>query len=178
MNPVLGKLFVWTGDDLGCVRITGRANFALSVQFRKLLQHLRDSGHAHILLDLSECQFMDSTFLGMLAYEANNLSTKGEGKVEPGLELLNANSNVQEIIQDLGVAHLVKFSEKDLSKADFKGVPEEGKSSVTDLNRTCLEAHELLMALHPANEEKFREVARFFAEELKKNAAKDDESSK
>lgn len=170
MNPVAGKLSVWIGEHSACIRVSGRANFAISLQFRKLLQHLRGKGQAKVLLDLSECQFMDSTFLGILAYEANSLAAGRGGTVEPGMELLNANLNVRDIIQDLGVAHLVRFAERDLTKADFQEVPGTGGASAIDLNRTCLEAHELLMALHPANVEKFRDVARFFAEELKRNA--------
>ena len=171
MNPVVGKLSVWSGEQSCCIRISGRANFALSLQFRKLLQFLRAEGHAQVLLDLSECQFMDSTFLGILAYESNNMAVKQGGKVEPGVELLNANANVRQIIRDLGVAHLVHFAERDLTQADFEDVPSvASKDAKTELNRTCLEAHELLMALHPANVEKFRDVARFFAEELNKNS--------
>ena len=176
MNPVVGKLSVWRGEQSACVRIAGRANFALSMQFRKLLQVLRAAGHQRVLLDVSDCPFMDSTFLGVLAYEANNLAAKGAQGVEPGVELLNAQPNVREIIEDLGVAHLLRFSEKDLSQANFEEAPKVDEASVTDLNRTCLEAHELLMALHPANVEKFRDVARFFAEELKNNSGPTDEN--
>jgi len=167
MNPVAGKLSVWTGAQAACVRVSGRANFALSLQFRKLLQALRAAGHQLLLLDVSGCPFMDSTFLGVLAYEANNLAATSTGAVQPGIELLNAQSNVRNIIQDLGVAHLFRFSERDLSRTDFKDVPLAGEANVSELNRTCLEAHELLMALHPANVEKFRDVAQFFAGELK-----------
>jgi anti-anti-sigma factor len=170
MNPVTGKLSVWRGGRTACVRVSGRANFALSVQFRKLLQALRAAGHQLLLLDVSGCPFMDSTFLGVLAYEANNLAAKSTNGVQPGIELLNAQPNVRDIIQDLGVAHLFRFSERDLSRTDFKDVPVTGEANVSDLNRTCLEAHELLMALHPANVEKFRDVAQFFAEELKNSA--------
>lgn len=170
MNPIVGKLSVWMGERSACIRISGRANFGLSLQFRKLLQHLRACGHARVLLDLSQCQFMDSTFLGVLAYEANNMSLKIRDQIQPRMELLNANANVREIIHDLGVAHLVRFAERDLGREHFEDVP-VGGASKAELNRTCLEAHELLMALHPANVEKFRDVARFFTEELKKKAS-------
>jgi anti-sigma B factor antagonist len=177
MNPLAGKLSVWVGEQCACIRIAGRANFALSVQFRQLIKHLRDDGHSRILLDLSDCAFMDSTFLGILAYESNSMASKGAGGVQPRMELLNARPDVREIIQDLGVSHLVTFANRDLSKTEFKDVPEGAKSSVTDLTRTCLEAHELLMALHPANVEKFRDVARFFAEELKSSSNNPDKPS-
>jgi anti-sigma B factor antagonist len=169
MNPIVGKLSVWMGERSACIRISGRANFGLSLQFRKLLQHLRACGHARVLLDLSQCQFMDSTFLGVLAHEASNMSHTIMGGIQTGMELMNANANVREIIHDLGVAHLVRFAELDLGREHFEDVP-EGGASKEEFTRTCLEAHELLMALHPANVEKFRDVARFFAEELKKTS--------
>ena len=178
MNPVAGKLSVWTGEQSACIRIAGRANFALSVQFRQLLKHLREGGHTRVLLDLSGCAFMDSTFLGILAFESNTMAARGADGVQPRMELLNAGSSVREIIQDLGISHLVSFAERDLSKTEFKEVPESSKASVTDLTRTCLEAHELLMALHPENVEKFRDVARFFAEELKNSPGKQDKPPK
>jgi anti-sigma B factor antagonist len=173
MNPILGKLSIWIGEENACIRISGRANFALSLQFRKLLQHLRNLGHLNVVLDLSECQFMDSTFLGILAYEANGRAVKGPEGIRPGMTLLNANASVREIIQDLGVAHLVRFAERDLGQEHFEEMEAGGKASKAELNRTCLEAHELLMALHPANVEKFRDVARFFAEELKRKTGND-----
>jgi anti-sigma B factor antagonist len=178
MNPVAGKLSVWTGEQSACIRIAGRANFALSVQFRQLLKHLREAGHTRVLLDLSGCAFMDSTFLGILAFESNSMAARGADGVQPRMELLNAGSSVREIIQDLGISHLVSFAERDLSKTEFKDVPESSQASVTDLTRTCLEAHELLMALHPENVEKFRDVARFFAEELKNSSGNQDKPPK
>ena len=169
MNPVVGKLSVWVGEMTACVRITGRANFALSVPFRKLLQHLREAGHARVLLDLSECQLMDSTFLGVLAYEAKERSNQLGGQMVHGLELLNANPTVRQLIEDIGVAHLFRFAERDLANEQFAAAPEAGQASREELNRTCLEAHELLMALQPDNVEKFKDVARFFADELKRS---------
>jgi len=172
MNPLAGKLSVWRGEQSACVRIIGRANFILSVPFRRLLQHLCAGGPVQLWVDLSGCTFMDSTFLGVLTYEANRMAVRGSAGTEAMLGLLNTRPDIREIIQDLGVAHLVRFAERDLSQTQFDDVSEGSKSSVVDLNRTCLEAHELLMALNPENVEKFRDVARFFAEELKNGPSK------
>jgi hypothetical protein len=37
-----------------------------------------------------------------------------------------------------------------------------------DLQRTCLEAHERLMAANPENVARFKDVTRFLAEDLRK----------
>jgi hypothetical protein len=42
------------------------------------------------------------------------------------------------------------------------------KVDKTQLSRTCLEAHQTLMNINPGNVPKFKEIARFLAEDLKK----------
>ena len=171
MNPVVGNLFVWVGEHAACIRVTGRANFALSVDFRKLLQQLADTGHPHVALELSACQLMDSTFLGVLAHAAGQRAVKAGDRSEPGLELWNPGPNLRELIEDLGVAHLFRIVDRDTAAATFVPAPAAPGASREELTRTCLEAHELLMALHPANVAKFQQAAKYFAEELKRGAA-------
>lgn len=161
---------MWVGEYAACVRVTGRASFALAIDFRKLLQHLQAAGHPRIALELSACQSMDSTFLGVLAHEASQRVVSHGGSREPGLELWNPGERVHELIEDLGIAHLFKIVTRDTAEAAFAPAPEAAGASREDLNRACLEAHELLMALHPANVPKFKEAARYFAEELKRPA--------
>ena len=159
MSTVNCKLLVWAGEQSACVRVAGRANFAVSVEFRKLLQHLSGSGR-RVLIDLSGCLAMDSTFLGILAFEASRLAVQ--------LELLNANPTIRQTIEELGVAQLFSFVERDLAQESFDAAPATGESNVDELNRTCLEAHEALIALHPGNVAKFKEATHYFAEALRK----------
>jgi hypothetical protein len=41
-------------------------------------------------------------------------------------------------------------------------------ASAVELARTCLKAHQTLMELNPANAQKFKDVAQFLAEDLKR----------
>ena len=93
--------------------MSGRANFALGVDFRKLLQHLADTGHPRVALELSACQQMDSTFLGVLAHAASQRAVPDGDRSEPGLELWNPGPNLRELIEDLGVAHLSRIVDRD-----------------------------------------------------------------
>jgi anti-sigma B factor antagonist len=168
MNATTGNLLVWVGDGMACVRVTGRANFTTSVDFKKLMQHLRDHACQTVVLDMSECVLMDSTFLGVLANEAGKRAVVAEGRTEAGLEVVNANQRIRDLIDNLGVAHLFKMVEYDLAKDDFQPVEPASGVSREEVTRTCLEAHQTLMALNPANVAKFKDVVQFFAENLKK----------
>jgi anti-anti-sigma factor len=167
MSMMTGNLYVWEGEGTACVRVTGRANFTTSVDFKKLMQHLRKTGCQHVILDLSECLLMDSTFLGVLANEGCKRAVPREGGTEAGLELVNPNQRIRDLIDNLGVLHLFKLAQYDLAHEDFKAVDSHGAVSREEITRTCLEAHRTLMALNPANVPKFKDVAQFFAENLK-----------
>jgi anti-anti-sigma regulatory factor len=170
MNATTGKLFVWAGGQAACVRVKGRANFAIAVEFRKLLQHLRGTGHERIVLDLSDCDLMDSTFLGSLAFEARRGPAGGATAAPAPMELWNPKPVVRELIQELGVARLFQFVEHNLATADFTAAPAAEPVTQEELRRNCLEAHELLMAMHPDNVAKFKDVARFLADDLKRRS--------
>jgi hypothetical protein len=47
------------------------------------------------------------------------------------------------------------------------GTPEPANPTREEIKRTCLEAHQTLMAMSPENAARFKDVARFLAEDLK-----------
>lgn len=163
-----GTLSVWVGDKVACVRIAGRANFTSSVDFKKLMQHFRETQRESVVLDLTDCALMDSTFLGVLANEAKSRSTQRDGRTEPGIELLNPNQRISDLVDNLGVAPLFKIAHCEASKEAFEPVAPDKTVSREEITRTCLEAHLTLMELNPNNVPKFKDVAQFFAETLKK----------
>ena len=165
-NPSSGNLSVWIGDQAACVRISGRANFTTSIDFKKVMQHFRDAGRSRVVLDLSQCLLMDSTFLGVLANEGHKRSVACDGRIEPGIELVNPNQRVRDLIDNLGVAHFFQQVQCAASTETFEPVqPAEGVSR-EEVTRTCLEAHLKLMELNSNNVPKFKDVAKFFAEAL------------
>jgi anti-anti-sigma regulatory factor len=149
-----------------CVKLIGRANYACSVDFKSLVEQLRQRGKLHFQLDLSECVTMDSTFLGVLAAFAQRLAS---AQPAPGqVELLDPSVRVSDLLDNLGVMDLFKVvSQKAPAKADYRQV-EQTDPSKLELARTSLEAHQALMALSPGNVAKFKDVTRFLAEDLEK----------
>lgn len=163
-------MWVLAGEQFACIKISGRANVSSSVDFRTVVQELRLKGCTYFVLDLSECTLMDSTFLGVLAgFGLQNKSCKTD---QPNvvLELLNANERVTELLESLGVLQLFKLTHgsAQIPQADSAQPVPAACPGKDDVRRACLEAHETLMRINPENASKFKEVAAFLSEDLKK----------
>jgi hypothetical protein len=110
---------------------------------------------------------MDSTFLGVLAGISLQLSNGAGGA--PPLELLNASPRISETLDNLGVSFLFKFGGSSGPLSDkFEPLARGAPASAEELARTCLKAHQTLMALNPENAQRFKDVAQFLAEDLQR----------
>jgi anti-sigma B factor antagonist len=169
MTPPSSKMCVMIGDRFCCVKIAGRANFNSSVDFKRLINELRARGFQCFVLDLSECVLMDSTFLGVLT--GFGLQMNPQSKPETAaIELLNPSARIVELLENLGVIHLFKINQGAAPvPAGAEQVPHAPASaSHQEVTQTCLEAHRTLMAVNPDNVPRFKDVAQFLAEDLKK----------
>ena len=170
MNTSSAKLLVLVGKEYACVKIIGRANFTSSIDFRTLLTELRQKGYNCFILDLSECLLMDSTFLGVLSGFGLKMSTPEAKAQKAGIRLLNPNARITELLENLGVLDLFQIVEQaPQTPSDVESItPAPVNPSREEITRTCLEAHQTLMAINPENVERFKEVTLFLAEDLKK----------
>ena len=166
MSTPSAKLLVAVEGDTAFVRIIGRANFESSVPFKTVLAGLTEKICRRYVLDLTECVLMDSTFLGVLSGFGVKFST-----LQPpiALELLNPNSRISDLLENLGVAHLFVILKTDHPPAvKLQSVDPSGPPAHQDLSQTSLEAHHTLMDINPANVPKFKDVAQFLEEDLKR----------
>jgi len=163
-------LSVWVRDHLVVIKIAGRANFASSVDFKTLIQRLRAEGYLRFVLDLSECLLMDSTFLGVLAGLGLRFSESGHGLPAASIELLRPNLRISDLLENLGVAHLFQVLKDQGPSCDgLQPVATLTPApNAQELPGTILDAHRTLMEIHPDNIPKFKDVAQFLAEDLKK----------
>lgn len=170
MSLSLAKMLVFVGEKCACVKIAGRANFTSSVDFKTLLDELLAKGFNYFAIDLGECVLMDSTFLGVLAGIGLKLNAPRDGGTVGVLELFNPNPRIAELLENLGVLHLFKVTEGNpaLPEPTAPRAFAPADSGREEVTRTCLEAHNTLMGLNPENLSRFKDVARFLAEDLKK----------
>jgi anti-sigma B factor antagonist len=171
MSAPSAKMLVSIGERSAFVQIGGRANFTSSVDFKTLLDQLLQKGYTCFVLDLTECVLMDSTFLGVLAGFGLKLNTPQSDKIDRTIQLFNPNSRISELLENLGVLHLFKVTEGDAKAPANASDVKSTNASREEVTRTCLEAHKTLMNIQPENVSRFKDVAAFLAEDLKKMKA-------
>lgn len=168
MTTSAARLSVFVGERFACIKISGRATFTSSIDFKTVLGELVQRNYRYLILDLAECALMDSTFLGVLA----GFGLKMRGKDFSGLpiELLNPNERIIELLENLGVLDLFKVASGDAQPSEnCEALPHSpGEHSPLETTLACVEAHETLMALSPENAAKFKDVAQFLIQDLKR----------
>ena len=169
-TPVSSGLTVCMGKDEVWIRVCGRANFSCSHDLKKLVHELQERGYHSFVLDLSECLLMDSTFLGVLAGLGLKLSANGNGKPPRSIQLLNPSTRIAELLENLGVTQLfqVRHGQPLTGNGDACTQAPSAPTDKVELTRTCLEAHETLMRVNPENVDRFKDVTRFLAEDLRR----------
>lgn len=164
-------MLVSVGEKCAFVQIAGRANFTSSVDFKTLLDQLLQKGYTSFVLDLTECVLMDSTFLGVLAGFGLKLNSPQADKIDRTIQLFNPNPRISELLENLGVLHLFKVTEGDANAPANANDVKSTNASREEVTRTCLEAHKTLMNIQPENVSRFKDVAAFLAEDLKRMKA-------
>ena len=161
---------VWVGDKVVWIKLSGRASFNSSVDFKTLINSLWKKGYGCFVLDLTDCLLMDSTFLGVLAGLGLKFSNSRDSGSHATIELLNPNARISDLLENLGVTHLFQTATGprpvpgNLAALDTPPAHVDRK----EISQTCLEAHQTLMKINPDNVATFKDVAQFLAEDLKK----------
>ncbi len=148
---------VATVDSVACIKVMGAANFSMGVDFKVVTAQCCDEGNRALLLDLSGCSNMDSTFLGVLIGMIGRMDR---------IELLNPCERVVDLLENLGVLDLVSVSH---GANPFDGQMEDTESvdaGKRELAEASLEAHRILMGINSENVPRFKDVTKFLEEDL------------
>ena len=147
------------------IRVEGRGSFKISPALKQFIHRLVEEGSARrILLDMSACVGMDSTFMGMLAGMSGFLKKKGN---PVSLKLINLSEKNRKLLSTLGVDRVLEHSlnateeEREVVEKMLTQTSERlDARSVDKLEaaQTALEAHQSLAEIDPENQVRFRSV--------------------
>jgi len=146
-----------------CVKCKGRLNFQYTGDFSLYVKELNIAKINKVIIDLKECEGMDSTFMGVLC----SLGLKAMKSKIPAI-IYNANKNNTYLLDGLGLSPLFKFENGD---TDYFEKISDFSSKETDkikLAEAIIQAHETLEDVDPANIPKFENVIKYTKEDLEK----------
>lgn len=167
MNQTSAILKVAVFNQIACIKISGKANFTAGPDLNKLVTELWAHNYHQFIFDLTDCLAMDSTFFGALS--GLGLKFYGNGNGDGcKIELVNPSPRLAEDLDNLGVAHLFKITERSEPLCDKFEPLVCMDVKPAEITRTCLKAHQTLIDINPDNERKFKDVTTYLAENLKR----------
>lgn len=150
------------------MKVEGRGTFQNSAGLKEFVKQMIHRGYRDFMVDLRDCEQMDSTFMGTLAGVALRLREIGQGS----LRAINVNERNVGLLSSLGLDQL--FSVEGASEGGGEAIPDAAtlsealprKVGPEAQKNTVLEAHEALVEADAANAVKFRDVLEYMRQEL------------
>jgi len=145
------------------VKVEGRANIECSPPLKNFGENIIPGTITKITFDMSECSWMDSTFMGTLAM----LGLKAK-KAGISIEMLNMDQKNRNLISDLGIDGLFKFENifnSSNSSANWTNIT-SSQPSPQSTAETILAAHETLVQVDDSNAQKFGKVIEMVKKDL------------
>ena len=162
------NLVITEKNGVCSIKVSGRANFECGIPLRSFSKNFGDN-IKKIIIDLGECESMDSTFMGILTMLS--LKTK---KLNIPLELLNTSASVRALLRGLGVEKMFEFIDGSAVESEENGmVAETDNANRTEAARTVVEAHKALMNVSLDNIAKFEKVVEFAEDDLRRLEAQE-----
>jgi anti-anti-sigma factor len=158
-------------DHIAVIRVEGRGSFKISPPMKQFIHQVIEKKSAErIVIDMSDCTGMDSTFMGVIA----GLACLIKSKPDLDFKLINLSDKNQKLLVTLGVDRVVNYSlagDKDTDQENCQicdgKILEADFSDKLNAAKTTLEAHETLVDINPENLSKFKSVLEFLEEDVR-----------
>jgi len=155
-----GEVFLSDKDGIQYIRVKGNASFVCAPPLRELAKKLAAEPFAGLKIDLQECTWMDSTFMGMMAMLGLNAKKKGVSA-----EIFNASEQNEKLLCGLGLKKVFEFKSGSFTAGD--DVPAASNSCTAENNaRNVLDAHRTLMDIDEGNVQKFGKVVEYVKKDI------------
>ena len=170
------RILVAHHNGVAWLRVEGRGSFQNSCELKDFARRRLEKGDSIVLVDLEECTYMDSTFMGTLTGIACRLESESGKR----LEIVSPSTRARELLENLGLDQILRIhpgneSVNGMDWAAIRGVMAEQlfPESFTDLGQAklkkaevMLEAHKALAACNSKNDARFRDVILLVEKEL------------
>ena len=157
-----GEVFISEKDGITFIRAKGNASFVCAPPLRELAKKLAAEPFGGLKIDLEECTWMDSTFMGMLAM----LGLNAKKKNVPA-EIWNASEQNEKLLLGLGLKKVFAFQSGEFGDADDAAAASNATTPESNAHNV-LDAHQTLMDIDISNVQKFEKVVEFVKKDIDK----------
>ncbi len=134
----------------------GRGSFQNSTGLKDFAAEMARRGLRDFVVDLKDCELMDSTFMGTLTGIALKLGPSGS------LKVIRPNQRNREVLRNLGLDCIFTVVENTPAPVPSGQLHAAETNPPREAKRdTILEAHENLVAANPENAVRFKDVIEF-----------------
>ena len=155
-----GEVFISEKDAVTFIRVKGNASFVCAPPLRELAKKLAADPFRGLKIDLAECTWMDSTFMGMLAMLGLNAKKKGASA-----EIWNASEQNEKLLCGLGLKKVFAFRSGEFGDASDTAAASNATTAESNA-RNVLDAHQTLMDIDEGNVQKFEKVVEFVKKDI------------
>ncbi len=163
-----GEVFVSEKNAVTFIRVKGNASFVCAPPLRELAKKLAAEPFGGLKIDLEECTWMDSTFMGMLAM----LGLNAKKKNVPA-EIWNASEQNEKLLCGLGLQKVFAFQNGEFGDAADSAAASNATTAESNA-RNVLDAHQTLMDIDEGNVQKFEKVVEFVKKDIDRMEQKKD----
>jgi len=163
-----GSLSVGRTPSGYCLRLQGRCTMAESPAAHACMERALRDGAGTVHVDVGQCTYLDSTFLGALL----DLHRR-YGKTDPPKFVLTGDADARRRLFEATHLHTVfRFAPACPGPIDaWIDLPCQATSSPADLARHVMECHQRLAEVNGPNQAAFKMIAQQLERELSKTAA-------
>ncbi len=152
------------------IRVEGRGSFKVSPPMKQFIYQVLEKQSAdRIVIDMTDCTGMDSTFMGVIA----GLACLIKSKPQFSFKLINLSEKNRKLLVTLGVDRVVNYTLASDENGEQCSICGEGEKLEADFSnkleaaKTTLEAHETLVDINPDNYNKFKSVLEFLEDDVR-----------
>ena len=148
------------------IKAVGNSTMKNSKTVSDILDKLLNGEKKEIILDMSECKYMDSTFLGLMAKYAMEVKMKWG----TNLHVLNPTETVAVGLKQTGIEKFIDvIMSSDVDNFETEEVKSNDFGSKLEKSKYILEMHKTLMNLNEENKETFKNVVDLMEKSIESN---------
>ena len=163
--PPGSRQVLWYGErDERCfLEVRGKGRWTEADAFLETCRSVLEAGRP-LSVVLSECVYLDSTFLGTI----HQLVSEANAAVSPPIELVGVSPALRHEFTELGMKEVAAAVRPGPANAPDTTPLSVGPAALREHQLRILKAHETLAALSAKNQERFRTVVETLRSELER----------